>query len=199
MMLPRTTTLLVALSAAALVGPGCNCNKKKTKKKETTGAAKQAPGNKPQTSTPPRARPILTKDRSLDKARSLAKRRMAKVTADEAKAALPQPAGSSVLSAPQELNGGRLVKSTICFSNMNAESAAAALTKTLETDGWQNVNSRAHPQRPNRFGLSAQKPPYRLTASVAAGHWPNCKKTDNKIWASLIMHKVEAPKPHADQ
>jgi hypothetical protein len=194
-----STPSLTAIAASCILGvvllvPGCNCNKKKSAKKAPAAVHSDA-GQA--SSTTARERPTLPSVKEA-KRRSLAKRSMAKVTVAEAVASIPQPQGARVLTKPTEMLGGRQVKSTMCFDDANAQDAVASLRKALEADGWTNIHSRSHPMRPNRIGMAAQKAPYRLTASFQAGNWPGCKFVEKKIWASIIMHKVQAPTPRPD-
>jgi hypothetical protein len=115
------------------------------------------------------------------------RRSLAPIAADEVRPTLPD-AGWAVLAEPVEV-GGTQVRATYCVEAAALPAATGAVTEALGASGWSNLHSRENPRRPNRFGLSGQKPPYRLTGQVFADR-PECD--GRRFYTELTIHKIDS-------
>lgn len=114
------------------------------------------------------------------------RRSLAPIAVDEVRPVLPD-AGWAVLAEPVAV-GGMQVRATYCVEAEALPAATEAVTAALGAGGWSNLHSREHPRRPGRFGLSGQKPPYRLTGQVFTGR-PECD--GGGFYTELTIHKID--------
>ncbi len=175
------TLIAIAIALAAL-GSGC------AKKKQKSGGETER--REPQSAD----RDVEQRREAWAKADPQHKRRLpAALDPSEAAPLIPQVAGATVISGPQEGRGGKQVSATLCLPAADAPAAGEALRAALEGAGWQSLAARPHRTDPNQLGMSGQKPPYRITISVESGDLPGCAAAEGKVRAEVRLHKLLEP------
>jgi hypothetical protein len=111
------------------------------------------------------------------------------ITVDEATPAIPAIAGATIIDAPTAAPAGGQVHFGWCIVAADQAAALAAVSDGLVSAGWSQPRDRGQGAR---VALTADKAPYRLTASISASPRPGCSPADGTWFASVAMYKVES-------
>lgn len=107
----------------------------------------------------------------------------------EARPLLPLAAPARIVEEPSASANGAQLITTLCYDELAPADAAAELEGALTTLGWQNLNLRTHPTRPEA-ALSAEHGALRLTARIEPGTAAQCGDAPARAFAELTLHQV---------
>lgn len=170
-------TIAILTSVASLVALSSGCKKKeKEAEQKAVDAEKQA------------------RERAARDSRKLGRYRsdslgtrlgLQQVTMDEIKPMVPQLENAAPLGEPNTTAGGRRITAIHCLSDANdLTKVQAQVEAKLAELGFTNVKSKPHGKQ-DVMTISADKPPYRLAATVRKGPFPDCPADQNKV--KLLM------------
>ena len=169
----------------ALIAAGCS--KKKNRAEPQKQKTETAEPSDVERAREAKRRAHETADQQRE---SLQRRRVPMtVTADEVASHMPLIDGATQLRPPEVGAQGREVVTELCLAAADPTAAATAVETSLAAAGWTDVNKRAS-RKASGFGMSGQKSPYRITASVVSSDLPACAGADGKIHATLRFHKL---------
>jgi hypothetical protein len=114
-----------------------------------------------------------------------------KLTLAEATPALPTIPDAVVIDSPTEAPQGAQVHLAWCINAADQRLALAALQQGLLDSGWLDLRDRGQGAR---IAVTADKPPFRISASISASPRPGCSPADGQWFASVQMYKLEAVK-----
>ena len=114
-----------------------------------------------------------------------------KLTLAEATPMLPAIPGAVVIDSPTEAPQGAQVHLAWCITAADQPLALAALQQGLTDSGWVDLRDRGQGAR---IAVTADKPPFRISASISASPRPGCSPADGKWFASAQMYKLESVK-----
>lgn len=112
-----------------------------------------------------------------------------KLTLDEATPVIPTIADTTVIDAPTEAPAGAQVHFAWCTTAADAKAAQAVIESSLTAAGWGEFHDRGMGAR---IAISADKPPYRISASISASPRPGCSPADGKWFSSVQLYKLQA-------
>jgi hypothetical protein len=181
--------LAAAVGAIALASAGCSENKQKS------GGKPAAEGGEPAAELSPKEAERERRRQEFEERskRKQLRRVLVAVEPSEIAQLVPSVPGATVLSPAAAQTEGRQVNQELCLTGSDVGAAVETLRVAFEGGGWSSVYSRPHRTIPDRIGMSGQKPPFRLTATVEKGQNPACPGADGKIYALLTFHKLLTP------
>lgn len=112
-----------------------------------------------------------------------------KLTLDEATPVIPAITDTTVIDAPTEAPAGAQVHFAWCTTAADAKAAQAVIESSLTAAGWGELHDRGMGAR---IAISADKPPYRISASISASPRPGCSPADGKWFSSVQLYKLQA-------
>jgi hypothetical protein len=112
-----------------------------------------------------------------------------KLTLAEATPALPAIPDAVIVDEPTEAPQGAQVHLAYCITAADQQHALASLRKGLTDGGWVDLRDRGQGAR---IAVTADKPPYRISASISASPRPGCSPADSQWFASMQMYKLQA-------
>ena len=112
-----------------------------------------------------------------------------KLTLDEATPVIPTIPDTTVIDPPTEAPQGAQVHFAWCTAAADAKAAQAVIEKGLTDAGWGEFHDRGMGAR---IAISADKPPYRISASISASPRPGCSPADGKWFSSVQVYKLQA-------
>lgn len=178
--------VLIVLSVAAIAS---GCSKKKNEKQAANGEPSAAGTDSTSEPSPAEQSREAKRKAYMDKKQQIRHRRVPmKITTDDVAGAIPKVDGGEAVGPPSVGPSGRVVIGELCLPGDDAAAAAAALEKSLQAEGWQNLNTRPA-RKGGGVGMSGQKPPLRLTA-IVRGTSPRCEGKAGPNHAFLRYHKL---------
>jgi hypothetical protein len=185
----RSSLLAIAIltSAASLVALSGGCKKKEKAAEQQASETEQ------------KARERAARDsRKLGRYRSesLGSRLgLQQVTMDEIKPMVPQLENATPLGEPNTTAGGRRITAIHCLTDAaDLKKIQAQVEAKLTELGFANIKSKPHGKQ-DVMTISADKPPYRLAATVRRGPFPECPADQNKVKLLMSYFKRMPPKP----
>ena len=186
----------VALALAlALAMTGCGSCKDKSAAKQADPRSATIPAGSGHPGVPQIRRPDWTPPPGAGSgsgsARVAPTAIITKLTLAEATPMIPTIADTTVIDAPTEAPQGAQVHFAWCTAAADAAGAQAVIEKGLTDAGWTDFHDRGMGAR---IALSADKPPYRISASISASPRPGCSPADGKWFSSVQIYKLQAVK-----
>jgi hypothetical protein len=186
--------VLVALALTGLTG----CKKKEEsagKEKEAATGTSASEAGKTDTGKLA-ARSAEAKQNALARFRSeglSARLGLEPITVEEIAPLIPSLTGATPIGAPSSTGGGRRVTSIQCVQGSDAEKVKAELEKKLGDLGFTSIRASAIGKQ-NIVNISAEKTPYRLSATVRSGPFPDCPAEQKKLKV-LASYFKRIPRP----
>ncbi|HTE54280.1 MAG TPA: hypothetical protein VK698_25670 [Kofleriaceae bacterium] len=178
-LLASTPTLIAALALA--VAPGC---KKKEKAAEQTAEPESGSTGVIGTKKPG--------GRFRNDGLS-ARLGLEPVTVAEVGPLTPQLTGAQPLGQPTQTAGGRRVTAMQCMDGTDVDKIKAELEAQLNKLGFAPIRSSPRGKR-DLVTLSADKPPFRFSATVRTGPYPDCPADQKKVKVLMSWFK-RSPRP----
>lgn len=114
-----------------------------------------------------------------------------KITPEEVKPLIPQIKGAKMIGEPNVTAGGRRITATQCIDEADLPAVKADLLAKLAELGF--TPRRGARERPGIVAISAEKAPYRFSATVRSGPYPDCPGDQKK--AKMLMSFFKRPLP----
>ena len=114
---------------------------------------------------------------------------MTGVTLDEVKPVIPAVAGATVIDQPRMSPTREQVHLGWCIAGSDQAVAIAAIKAGLAKAGYGEPHERGQGARK---ALTADKLPFRLSASISASPRPGCSPAEKKWFASVSIYKIES-------
>jgi hypothetical protein len=111
------------------------------------------------------------------------------LTLAEATPIIPTISDTTIVDAPTEAPQGAQVHFAWCTTAADAKAAQAVIESSLTAAGWGEFHDRGMGAR---IAISADKPPYRISASISASPRPGCSPADGKWFSSVQLYKLQA-------
>jgi hypothetical protein len=112
-----------------------------------------------------------------------------KLSVDEATPIIPTVPATEMIDPPTAAPQGAQVHFAWCTTAADAKAAQAVIEQGLTAAGWTDFHDRGMGAR---IALSADKPPYRISASISASPRPGCSPADGKWFSSVQVYKLQA-------
>jgi hypothetical protein len=183
--LASAPALLAVLGLVAL--PGCKKDKAADKGDESANGAKS-------TETPTTAETARKAGKDRFKREGLSARLgLEPITVDEVKPLTPELTGAKALGEPVQTAGGRRVTAMQCLDGTDVEKIRGEIEAQLGKLGFATIRSSPKGKR-DLVTLSADKPPFRFSATVRTGPYPDCPAEQKKVKVLMSWFK-RAPRP----
>jgi hypothetical protein len=118
------------------------------------------------------------------------------ITVEEVQPLIPTLTGATPIGAPSTTGGGRRVTAIQCVDGSDMEKIKAELERKLTDSGFTSIRASALGKLAI-LNISAQKTPYRLSASVRSGPFPDCPAEQKKLKVLTSFFKRPAAPPTA--
>lgn len=174
---------LFAAATLAMSAAACGKCGERAEPAASQPRAERANTGAPSTSepAPDRSRPALSRRQA---------RHIAPIDVAEAVAVLSMPEGARAMTGPSKPTQAERVQASYCLEQTTPAEAATAIVGALAAGGWTIVHHRERPEQGDRAAIAAERPPYRLSASVRRVPAPRCSGDAGHVFATVTVHKI---------